>query len=247
MNKRKPRTYVIGDIHGALRALEQVLTKIHLHEDDRLIFLGDYVDGWSQSQEVIQYMMDLENRQHCIFLKGNHDAWCEEWLSGEEADETWLQHGGQATVESYRSLTKRQKNSHLKFFKRMPLYYIDEANRLFIHAGFSAMRGPLYERFKPNYYWDRSLWETALALDNRIEEESAFYPKRLLLFQEIYIGHTPTINYEVDEPMHASNVWNIDTGAGFWGKLSALDIDTKEFWQSEPVKDLYPGEKGRSR
>jgi serine/threonine protein phosphatase 1 len=47
--------------------------------------------------------------------------------------------------------------------------------------------------------------------------------------------------------MHASNVWNIDTGAGFWGKLSALDIDTKEFWQSEPVKDLYPGEKGRSR
>jgi serine/threonine protein phosphatase 1 len=46
--------------------------------------------------------------------------------------------------------------------------------------------------------------------------------------------------------MQGCNVWNIDTGAGFHGKLTALDISTKEFWQSDPVPALYPNEKGRN-
>jgi serine/threonine protein phosphatase 1 len=47
--------------------------------------------------------------------------------------------------------------------------------------------------------------------------------------------------------MNACNVWNIDTGAAFSGKVSALDIDSKEFKQSNPVRDLYPGETGRNK
>ncbi|HEX9512180.1 MAG TPA: metallophosphoesterase [Puia sp.] len=241
------KTYVIGDIHGALKALEQVIKKINLQKEDRLIFLGDYVDGWSQSQQVIQFLMELDKKQDCTFIKGNHDAWCEEWLSGEDPEETWVIHGGQATIDSYRPLTKRQKNVHLAFLSRMRPYYIDEVNRLFIHAGFCSMRGPAHEHFESNCYWDRTLWETALALDNRIGEDSIFYPKRLLLYPEIYIGHTPTVNYGVEEPMHAYNVWNIDTGAAFDGRLSALNIETKEFWQSDIVQQLYPGEKGRNK
>ena len=42
------RTYVIGDIHGAQKALEQAIKRAALQKDDKLIFLGDYVDGWSQ-------------------------------------------------------------------------------------------------------------------------------------------------------------------------------------------------------
>ena len=128
-----------------------------------------------------------------------------------------------------------------------PQELLDEANRLFIHAGFCSMHGPSHEHFASNCYWDRTLWETALGLDNRIGEESIFYPKRLRLFQEIYIGHTPTTNYDVEEPMHAYNVWNIDTGAAFCGRLTALNIDTKEFWQSDFVQQLYPDEKGRNK
>jgi serine/threonine protein phosphatase 1 len=46
--------------------------------------------------------------------------------------------------------------------------------------------------------------------------------------------------------MQGCNVWNIDTGAGFYGKLSCLDIDTKAFFQSDKILDLYPNEKGRN-
>jgi serine/threonine protein phosphatase 1 len=47
--------------------------------------------------------------------------------------------------------------------------------------------------------------------------------------------------------MQGCNVWNIDTGAAFTGKLTIMDIDTRQFWQSDPVKNLYPGETGRNR
>ncbi len=240
------RTLVIGDIHGALKALEQVIAQLDLQSDDRLVFLGDYVDGWSQSAQVIDYLIALGKKQDCLFIKGNHDAWCESWLRDATPDTTWLQHGGQATVDSYHAFSAAQKKAHLAFFDAMQLYHVDDLQRLFIHAGFASMHGPAKEHYVTNYSWDRTLWEMALVVDARIERSSKRYPKRLKLFHEIYIGHTPTLNYDVDIPMSACNVWNVDTGAGFLGKLSALDADNKQVWQSDRVTALYPGEKGRN-
>jgi serine/threonine protein phosphatase 1 len=42
-------------------------------------------------------------------------------------------------------------------------------------------------------------------------------------------------------------VWFMDTGAGWSGKLSMMNIDTKEIFMSDPVPELYPGVKGRQR
>ena len=53
------RTIVIGDIHGGLKALIQVLEKINLTREDKFIFLGDYVDGWSDSANVVSYLIEL--------------------------------------------------------------------------------------------------------------------------------------------------------------------------------------------
>lgn len=241
------RKLVIGDIHGAWKALEQIIEKAAVKENDQLIFLGDFVDGWSQSYEVIQYLIGLEKRVKCVFIKGNHDLWCQQWLEKRALNETWLFNGGRATFNSYQHHTEADKLNHLQFFQRMQNYYIDEDNRLFIHAGFSSLHGPYMEHYSSNYSWDRTLWEMALCLDKRINKDSLLYPKRLKLFNEIYIGHTPTLRYDCFEPMNAVNVWNMDTGAGFHGRLSILDIDTKQFWQSDVVQNLYPEETGRNR
>jgi serine/threonine protein phosphatase 1 len=88
----------------------------------------------------------------------------------------------------------------------------------------------------------------ALTMDKRIKKDSLLFPKRLKLYHEIYIGHTPTLYYNVDTPpMQGCNVWNVDTGAAFKGKLSIMNIETKEYWQSESVWDLYKGEVGRNK
>ena len=241
------RTLVIGDIHGGLKAILQLFEKAAVTTIDKLIFLGDYVDGWSESAQVIDYMIELNATQECVFIKGNHDAWCEDWLRTGNADPLWLQHGGAETVESYSSAGVQRKTQHLNFLERMPFYFIDDKKRLFIHAGFTSMHGPQKEFHNSNFSWDRTLWEMAIVMDKRIEQDSVLFPKRLKLFNEIYIGHTPTLYYNRTEPMQGCNVWNVDTGAAFNGRVSIMDIDTKHFWQSEPVYTLYPGEAGRNR
>jgi serine/threonine protein phosphatase 1 len=243
----KNRTLVIGDIHGAYKALVQVLERASITENDTLIFLGDYVDGWSESCNVIEYLMDLKEKYTCLFIRGNHDTWCESWLKLANAEPTWTQHGGKNTIESYGLYEVEKWEKHIDFFEAMINYHVDESNNLFIHAGYSSMHGPEKEIYASNYSWDRTLWEMALTMDKHIKIDSKLYPKRLKLFNEIYIGHTPTLHYDVEEPMNAINVWNIDTGAGFYGKLTVLDIHTKEFWQSDVVNTLYPLEKGRNR
>lgn len=241
------RNLVVGDIHGGLNALNQVFERAKVSVDDTLIFLGDYIDGWSESAQVVDFVMSLSRKQNCVFIKGNHDEWCEEWLRTGKADSKWLFHGGQATVESYNTLNESSKKDHLNFFEEMKMYVVDNMNRLFIHAGFTSMHGPQQEFYSSNFEWDRTLWETALTMDKRIKKDSLLFPKRLKLFNEIYIGHTPTLYYNVTTPMQGCNVWNIDTGAAFKGPLTIMDVDTKKFWQSDPVHDLYPGENGRNK
>lgn len=241
------RTLVIGDIHGGLKALQQLMERVSLQKNDRLIFLGDYVDGWSESSQVIDLLLQLDTRYDCIFIKGNHDIWCEEWLAGGEPDKVWFFHGGVATTESYRNLDLRQKKKHLEFFNRLKDYHVDEQNRLYIHAGFTSMHGPAKEHHVSNFNMDRTLWEMARTMDMRISKDSKLYPKRLLHFKEIFIGHTPTTYYDMTIPMNGCNVWNVDTGAAFTGPVSALNADTKECWQSDIVQKLYPTEKGRNK
>ena len=240
------RTLVIGDIHGGLKALLQVLERASVTQNDDLIFLGDYVDGWSESAQVLDYIMELAEHQHCIFIKGNHDVWCEDWLYTGLGDKTWLFHGGEATVYSYAGIGSAKKEEHLNFLEQMKYFEIDSQNRLFIHAGFTSMHGPQKEFHASNFSWDRTLWEMALTLDERIMPDSLLYPKRLNMFKEIFIGHTPTTYYDQVVPMHAANVWNVDTGAAFKGRLTIMDIDSKEYWQSDDVFSLYPKERGRN-
>ncbi len=247
--KKTNKTFVIGDIHGGLKALIQVIEKAKITINDTLIFLGDYVDGWSESPQVIDYLIKLNKTYNCVFLKGNHDELLLDWLEGnfEDFNESmWYLHGGEATVNAYKTVNNSKKKEHITFLKSLQNYYLDDKKRLFVHAGFTNQKGILHEYFPKLFYWDRTLWEMVLALDNKINKESVFYPSRLKVYNEIYIGHTPTTRVNETLPMNRANVWNIDTGAGFYGPLTLLDADTKEFWQSDNLPILYPNEKGRT-
>ncbi len=241
------RIFGIGDIHGGLKALVQVLNKIEVKDEDTLVFMGDYVDGWSESAQVIQFLMELSQNIKCVFIRGNHDVWCENWLRTADVNPIWYLHGGKETIASYERYSETDKKKHLEFFESMSLHHLDDENRLFVHAGFTSMHGVEKEVYKETFYFDRTLWEMASTLNSDIAEDSPLYPKRLKHYKEIYIGHTPTTNFNVDMPMQAASVWNIDTGAAFKGKLSAMNLETKEVFQSDNLPALYPDEKGRNK
>ena len=168
------------------------------------------------------------------------------WLKDSADNLLWYNHGGEATVIAYEKVNNETKQSHIEFLQSLQDYYLDEQQRLFIHAGFTNMNGVNFEYFPRLFYWDRTLWETALALDKNMLATDLLYPKRLTLYNEIYIGHTPVTRIGETVPVNKACIWNIDTGAAFKGPLTIMDIDTKEFWQSEPLNNLYFDEKGRN-
>ncbi len=240
------RTLVIGDIHGGLRALHQILERAQVSPKDQLIFLGDYVDGWSQSPEVIDLLIAMKETHNIICIRGNHDDLLLNWLKNGTDNPQWHQHGGEATIASYRNREEKTLKSHIAFLESLENFYLDEQNRLFIHAGFTNMNGVDFEYFSELFYWDRTLWETALALDKNMKITDVAYPKRFTLYNEIYIGHTPVSRIGKTIPVQMANVWNVDTGAAFKGPLTILDVDSKTYWQSENLDVLYPNEKGRN-
>ena len=240
------RILVIGDIHGGLRGLHQILERATVSQEDTLIFLGDYVDGWSESPQVLDFLIELEKTNNCIFIRGNHDELVYQWLEESKDNREWYKHGGESTVIAYTKVNAATKQKHIEFLKNLKNYHLDDQNRLFIHAGFTNMSGVSYEYFPRLFYWDRTLWETALSLDSSITKNSLYYPKRLTLYDEIYIGHTPVTKINETTPVQKACVWNMDTGAAFTGPLTIMDVDTKEFWQSETLTQLYFNEKGRN-
>jgi serine/threonine protein phosphatase 1 len=86
----------------------------------------------------------------------------------------------------------------------------------------------------------------ALAMDETLGKEDLLYPNRLKIYTEIYIGHTPTSRIGQTVPVNKACIWNVDTGAAFRGPLTILDINTKEYWQSDALPSLYPDETGRN-
>lgn len=240
------RTLVIGDIHGSLLALQQILEHAAVTEKDHLIFLGDYVDGWSQSPEVVEFLIQLKATHNCTYIRGNHDDLLMQWLHTGQYNEQWFNHGGRITMERYNALSDDKKQLHILFLESLKDYHLDEDNRLFVHAGFTNLNGIHHEYFTRMFYWDRTLWETALALDASLSTEDPLYPKRFNNYSEVFIGHTPVTRIGQTVPVQKANIWNVDTGAAFMGPLTIMDADTKEYWQSEPVYTLYPDEAGRN-
>lgn len=241
------RTLVIGDIHSGVKALEQVFLKAEVTTADKLIFLGDYVDGWSTAVETIDFLLELQKTHNCIFIRGNHDELCYDWLKHGDDNAIWLKHGGAATKTSYNQTNAETIKAHLQFYENLENYHLDMENRLFLHAGFTNLKGVEHEYFIKTFYWDRTLWELAQSLNPDLAVNDDRYPSRLKHYKEIYIGHTPISKTASDVvPIKAANVWNIDTGAAFKGPLSVLDIDTKRVWQSDAVLSLYSNERGRN-
>ena len=77
-------------------------------------------DGfWSESAQVIDFLIDLAQKQECIFIRGNHDVWCHEWLQNSIVNEIWFMHGGESTIKSYQNTDLSRKQQHLDFFVNM--------------------------------------------------------------------------------------------------------------------------------
>jgi serine/threonine protein phosphatase 1 len=228
------RTFVIGDIHGAYKALLQCFERSGFDcENDRLIALGDVCDGWTQVRECIDELLKIK---HLVYILGNHDAWTLNWARTGTVHDLWFAQGGNNTILSYANNPIPQ--SHVDLLANAPRY-LQEGDRFFVHAGFDPSK-PIAQQDQELLIWDRKLIVEAFQKHNSDSSHSFGG------FKEIFLGHTPTLIFHVDRPLHLCNVWALDTGAGWSGKLTIMDMETKKFWQSDLCQGLYPDVQGRT-
>ena len=206
------RLIAIGDIHGEVEKLNSLIDKLDLQKQDRVIFLGDYIDRGKHSKEVIERILNLSEEIECVFLKGNHeDMLLKTKITQSQDDiEHWLLSGGISTYDNYGDYPAIF-NTHGKFLDSLKLYHIEQ-NYMFVHAGINPKK-ELSEQTKDDLLWIREEF-----LDNSHN-----------LPYKIIFGHTPFI-----EPLILNDKIGIDTGCGKEKDLplTAFICDSETFIRS---------------
>jgi len=225
------KRFAIGDIHGRIGALKQVLKESKFnYKKDKLIVLGDIVDGGPDAFGVIEELLKIKN---IVYIIGNHDRWFMKHIRQGWTGELWIQQGGQVTLESYgaalgwhKTITDEREVitdavipvTHQEFLNRGTYYHIED-NMVFVHGGFNPTI-PIEKETHSNLVWDRELIDYAIG--HKIEG-----------WDKVFVGHSTTLCFGSTLPRKRNNLWMMDTGAGHSGKLTIMDIDTEEYWQSE--------------
>lgn len=231
------RTLVIGDIHGNLRALRQAFKRSGFDPGvDRLVSLGDVFNGHPYSAECVEMLMGVKDFVWCL---GNHDALALSWLrgdwNGKKALGDWKYEDLSTVMFSYgggeKSKDRKLMEKHLEFASSVCLpYHVDKEGRLYVHAGIDWDYAPAEQPDPEIYYKDRKTYAVLAVL---YEAGGFRFP-----YRDVFIGHTKTINDRPDgTPVRRANLWNLDTGAGTYGKLTIMDADTYEYWQSDWGKE----------
>ena len=222
--------YAVGDIHGELEMLEELVAKLPLDADDSLVFVGDYIDRGPEPRAVVDRLIKLSRERRCVFLLGNHESMFCDFMGWHGATyfggDAFLMNGGARTLASYGYFDLADPNpasfrlppDHEAFYRDLKLHHC-EGDYLFVHAGIGrnqldevdvdyALRKALPE----DLLWDRATLDLPHALGVTL----------------VY-GHTPSPDLRVR--------WNspfsigIDTGAVYGGMLTAIRLPDETLFQ----------------
>lgn len=221
--------YAVGDIHGRLDAFEPLLHAIAQdalasapRERPMLVLLGDYVDRGPASAQVIDRILKLQSEPafEVRALKGNHEEALLQFRDEPGFGQTWVEHGGSATLASYgvqppatRTDPEAWETARLAFGKVLPPAHthfyetlelmLTVGDYAFVHAGVRP-GVPLERQVERDLLWIRAEFLQSTAKFEKI----------------IVHGHTP-----MEEPQITGRRIGVDTGAYATGLLTAVRLD----------------------
>jgi serine/threonine protein phosphatase 1 len=221
------RVYAVGDIHGRLDLLDELLSMITAHEsawpayEVFLIFLGDYIDRGPDSAGVIERLLSgLPEGMTPVFLIGNHEDMMLRALREPGLIPQWTAYGGNETLRSYgidpdssrqgisgvaalfQELQEKIPLSHRAFLGSLQVT-AEVGDYFFVHAG-----------VRPGVPLDGQSVEDCLFIRAPFLDYPGYFGKIVVH------GHTPS-----NAPETRANRIGIDTGAFFSGRLTALCLE----------------------
>lgn len=239
------RAYAVGDVHGCLDLLDDLVERIVADHQSRpparglLVLLGDMVDRGPNSAGVIERVRTLSlPDMRVVALTGNHEEVFLRILH-READQitSWLDFGGEETLLSYGldpqeigrmapAQAQQRIASVVPADHRTFLGGLGDSFRfgdyLFVHAGIRPGI-PLAEQSLADLRWIREPF-----LSDRRDHGMT-------------VVHGHTISERVEQ---LGSRIGIDTGAYASGRMTALGIEGQERWVIDTVDGLVPQEAG---
>ena len=206
------KIFIVGDVHGCLEMLKRLIDKIEWNQsNDRLIFIGDYIDRGQDSKGVVDFILKLKKDSPLIqCLIGNHEQMFLDYLSGVDS-QSFILNGGLQTLRSYNEERLRSEDplipsAHLDFFSSLlPMIELEQC--YIVHAG-----------FRPNIrIEDQDIIDMIWIRDEFIYSDYDFG-------EVVIFGHTP-----FNSPIIMKNKIGIDTGAVYGNCLTCLELPEKKF------------------
>ncbi len=234
------RLYAIGDIHGRVDLLQQLLARCEAdfasadngdqdnefsdlpETDPQFIFLGDYVDRGPASAAVLQTLMDFSLQfPDTVFLRGNHEEAMVDFLADPDEMEGWIDWGGQQTLESY-GLTDIENRSpeslRSELAEKLPEDHLDfliSLENLYISGDYIFVHAGLRAGIPLGKQRQRDLlWIRR----DFYEANPKSWGNRCIVH-----GHTPR-----DKPENIRWRINVDTGAFNTGRLTAVVLEGQD-------------------
>lgn len=222
------RVLAIGDIHGCLHPLNDLLDWVKPTQDDLIISLGDYVDRGPDSRGVLDRLIALKAQgMRLVCLRGNHEIMMLAARTGGREDrKMWLSIGGVQTLGSYGTAPGKSgtfddvPREHWEFLDNNLLDYYETETHIFVHAG---VHRDLEMDEQPEYmlYWE--------FLTDEMRHRSG---------KTVICGHTSQKSGEVKVVPGAVC---IDTYVYGGGWLTCLDAATGKYWQANTMGQRQGG------
>ena len=208
------RTLAIGDIHGCYTALIKLWEFVQPRPQDRVVFLGDYIDRGYDSQWVVEWLINNSKRRADVYLRGNHEVMILDGRDDLLNTNAWRSTEGYRTLLSYDceddpKWAGKIPKAHWRFFEGTTPFYETERH-IFVHG---CIDPELDMSEQPDWML---YWET---LDQMKPHRSG---------KTVVCGHTCQGSGRIKDVGFAIC---IDTGAAVRGWLTCLDIDSLEYWQ----------------
>jgi serine/threonine protein phosphatase 1 len=209
MSHSQGRLLAIGDIHGCLVQLKELLARVAPREEDQMVFLGDYIDRGPDSADVIDCLIEFSKSfPATVFLRGNHEEMFVDYLAGLDPT-TFLLNGGLKTLSSYHDSGKWPiPQTHHSFLANLVNYYQTD-EYIFVHAGLRPGL-PLSDQKSHDLLWIRQ----------------EFINSDFDWGKTVVYGHTPLI-----KPFLTDKRIGLDTGCVYGRQLTCCNLRTRQIWQ----------------
>ena len=136
----------VGDTHGDVKASKEVLHR-YLKKPCRIVFLGDYVDRGTDSEENIHYLlrMKMEHPEKIFLLAGNHEGFLVKELH---------------PANFWESLSLKERDQYGRVFSRLPLCAISANGIVALHGALPDLKSmDEIDQVEPgDSNWDRIVW-----------------------------------------------------------------------------------------